>query len=253
MAHTIGRAGIAAGLSACAALGLALGCDGPATAPAEPPRLSGPPGGPTSTAAGAGTGTGAAAGVDAGAAVAAAGDAGRLVARTLSLELETKHPIDSVAEARKIAAELDGFVLATAEESSGGATVTLRVPAGRAEAAATRLRGLGKVVHELAHGEDVTEGVRDLRIRLDNARRTREAYVGVLARAASVEETLAVEKEMERATVEIETLEGRLAELESGVKLAAFDVRLHRPVRPGPLGWVFYGGYRVIKWLFVWD
>jgi hypothetical protein len=250
MAHTMRRAGRAAGLAACVVLGLTAGCDGPATAPAEPPRLTGPTSGPGSTAGG--TAAGAVAG-GAGGATAAAGDAGRLIARTLSLDVESKHPIDGVAEARKIAAELDGFVLATTEEGSGAATVALRVPAGRAEAAAARLRGLGKVVHELAHGEDVTEGVRDLHIRLDNARRTREAYVGVLARAGTVEETLAVEKEMERATVEIETLEGRLTELESGVKLAAFDVRLHRPVRPGPLGWVFYGGYRVIKWLFVWD
>jgi len=179
--------------------------------------------------------------------------ADRLIARTFDLEVETKHPADAVAETRKIAAALDGFVLSTVEDGNGESRATMRVPAARADAAMEQLHALGKVVEEHVRGEDVTDTVRDLGIRLENARRTREAYVALLARATSVEQTLAVEKELERVTVEIETLQAQLTELETGVKLATFELAFHRPVRPGPVGWIFYGGYRVIKWLFVWD
>jgi hypothetical protein len=37
------------------------------------------------------------------------------------------------------------------------------------------------------------------------------------------------------------------------VALATVRVDFERPVRPGPVGWVFYGLARGVKWLFVWD
>jgi hypothetical protein len=48
-------------------------------------------------------------------------------------------------------------------------------------------------------------------------------------------------------------MKGKLALLESQVSLATIHLTLEKPTRPGPLGWVFYGAYRGVKWLFVWD
>jgi hypothetical protein len=223
----LGLGGLAAVAGACGAMS--------AKAPSAP---AGAGGDPSSSSTGSGRGTSV---------------ADRLIERTFDLEVETKHPADAVAATRKIAAELDGFVLSTVEDGNGESRATMRVPAARADAATERLHALGKVVEEHVRGEDVTDAVRDLGIRLENARRTRDAYVALLARAATVEQTLAVEKELERVTIEIETLEGQLTELETGVKLATFELAFHRPLRPGPVGWIFYGGYHVIKWLFVWD
>jgi len=177
----------------------------------------------------------------------------RLVIKTLSLGVHTKDPAAQAAATKAMATELGGFVLSATDSGDDRATLVLRVPAERLDEARGRLAALGDVYDEVAGGTDVTEASRDLHIRLDNARKTRESYVALLARAASVEETLKVEKELERVTVEIETMEAQLVELDTGVRLATISVELSRKVRPGPLGWVFYGGYTAIKWLFVWE
>jgi hypothetical protein len=35
--------------------------------------------------------------------------------------------------------------------------------------------------------------------------------------------------------------------------VTANRVDFARPVRPGPVGWVFYGLAKGIKWLFIWE
>ncbi len=62
-----------------------------------------------------------------------------------------------------------------------------------------------------------------------------------------------VEKELERVTAEYESLKARLESLEGQVALATVHLEFRRPVRPGPVGWVFYGLGKGLKWLFVWD
>ena len=193
----------------------------------------------------------AASGAESGPAGGASAAADRLIARNLSMRVTTDAPGMALAETRKIVAELGGFVLGAAEEDAKHATATVRIPDDKRDDARARFAALGKVDEETLHGTDVTDAVRDLRIRLDNARRTRESYVALLARATSVEDTLKVEKELERVTVEIETLAGQLEEMEASVRYATFELIFARPVRPGPVGWVFYGGYVALKWLFV--
>jgi hypothetical protein len=68
-----------------------------------------------------------------------------------------------------------------------------------------------------------------------------------------VSEAVLVEKELERVTAEYETIKARLQSLEGQVTLATVRVDFARPVRPGPVGWVFYGLAKGIKWLFIWE
>ena len=41
--------------------------------------------------------------------------------------------------------------------------------------------------------------------------------------------------------------------LSGRVAMATISVDLEEDVSPGPIGWIGYGIYRGVKWLFVWD
>jgi hypothetical protein len=176
------------------------------------------------------------------------GNSTRLVTRTAAAEVERSDPENGPKGAQAIAEKHKGYV-----ESSSSSSATLRVPSAELDASILELATLGKVVSQETHSRDVTFQHLDTDVRLNTLRKERERYLELLAKAPSVTDALAVEKELERVTGEIERLEGELKLMDSQVELASLDVRFSRPVRPGPVGWVFYGVFSAVKWLFVWD
>jgi hypothetical protein len=175
-------------------------------------------------------------------------DPGRFIVRSAYLRLERKDPEAGVKAAAELAGRLGGWVQRTENKSA-----TIMVPAEKLEAALEELGKLGKLVKKDVRGEDVTEEYLDLRIRLDNLEKARLRYLDLLNKAQNVGETLAVEKELERITVDIERLKGRLGYLERVVRYSTIQVLFERPTNPGPVGWIFYILYHGVKWLFVWD
>jgi hypothetical protein len=111
---------------------------------------------------------------------------------------------------------------------------------------------LGEVASQEVQGTDVTEEYYDLQTRLDNAQKTRQRYLEILGQAQTVEQALLVERELERLNREIDLLTGRMNKLKHLATYATITITTTQPLRPGPLGYVFYGLYRAIKWLFVW-
>jgi len=102
----------------------------------------------------------------------------------------------------------------------GAVILTVRVPAAHFDEAFTALREAGRVLGESRQAEDVTEEFLDLGIRLDNAIKSRDRLLEVLAKASKVEDVLAVEKELRRLTEEIERMEGRRKFLADRVAMA---------------------------------
>jgi hypothetical protein len=175
-------------------------------------------------------------------------DTARFIVRSAYLRIERRDPETGVRAATDLAQRLGGWVQRTENRSA-----TIMVPAERLDAALEELGKLGKVAKKDVRGEDVTEEYLDLRIRLDNLEKARLRYLDLLNKAQNVGETLAVEKELERITVDIERLKGRLGYLERVVRYSTIQVLFERPTSPGPVGWVFYILYHGVKWLFVWD
>lgn len=103
------------------------------------------------------------------------------------------------------------------------------------------------------HMRDVTEAYRDLKIRLANQIKFKARYEELLKKAVTVAEMLKVEREIQRVTKKIELLKGKLEYLENQVRFSTIRVYIRAKVSPGIVGWVFYGIYAGIKWLFVWD
>lgn len=172
----------------------------------------------------------------------------RAVIKTAAMRVLREDPKAGVSAAEGIATKLGGY-----SSNSSLEAITLMVPSPKLEEALAALGGLGQVDHKEVRARDVTEARADLELRLANLRKSRERYLEILAKASNVAETLAVEKELERITLEIERLQAALDQTNHLVAMATVDVQFARPVKPGPVGWVFYGVYSAVKWLLVWD
>ncbi|KYF97581.1 hypothetical protein BE20_38185, partial [Sorangium cellulosum] len=125
----------------------------------------------------------------------------------------------SLGKVEELARDLGGF-LARRDDRA----ITIRVPAARFDEALKRLEGLGDVVQRNVVAEDVTEEFLDLGVRIRNARVVRDRLEKLLEKAAKVEESIQLERELARVTSELERLEGRLKFLRDRVAFSTLTV-----------------------------
>jgi uncharacterized repeat protein (TIGR01451 family) len=106
--------------------------------------------------------------------------------------------------------------------------MTLRVPSEQFETVMVSLRNLGiEVVDEDFNTQDVTEAYTDLESRLRNAEATERQLLQILDRAATVKDTLEVQRELGAVREDVEVLQGRLNLLADQVDLATITLLLH--------------------------
>jgi hypothetical protein len=170
----------------------------------------------------------------------------RKVTYNASVEMSPKSADSVNARLMGIAQRYGGYILNTGPQSA-----SIRVRAADLNKALEDIARLGKVKNQRIWGEDVTEEYTDLEIRLDNMKKTRARYLELLQKANNVNETLDVEKELERLSREIDLLEGKLNRLSHLTEYSTIDIRYYSKPKPGPLGYVFIGLYKGVKWLFV--
>lgn len=156
-----------------------------------------------------------------------------------SLALQVAEVREAGARVAGIVRELDGWI-----QDSGNDHVTIRVPAPRFEEAMTKLAALGQLVDRRVRASDVTDEFVDLKLRLENAEKLRARYAALLEKAKTVEETLAVEKELARVTGEIERLKGKIARMGDRIAHSTIEVRFQRVLPANtagvrfPFGWL---------------
>lgn len=170
----------------------------------------------------------------------------RKVVYNASLELQTKQVDTANANLMRIAHKYEGYVLKTGPEKA-----SIRVRSERLNNALEEIAVLGKVKDRRVWGEDVTEEYDDLDIRIDNLKKARQRNLELLQKANTVEETLKVEKELERLGREIDLLEGKMNRLSHLIDYSTIDVYYKSRPKPGVLGYVFIGLYKGVKWLFI--
>jgi hypothetical protein len=172
----------------------------------------------------------------------------RMIARSARMDLYHNDPEEAVKKAVVSAKTAGGWVVRSDNQSA-----ELRVPDAKLELVMKEIADIGDVDEKEIVGVDVTEQYFDVQLRLENLENIRKRYTELLGKANAVGEALPVEKELERVTLEIEMLKGRQQFLKSSVSFASLRVSFRREIWPGPIGWIFYGLYYGIKWLFVWD
>ncbi|WP_437280144.1 DUF4349 domain-containing protein [Sorangium sp. So ce375] len=125
----------------------------------------------------------------------------------------------SLGKVEALARDLGGF-LARRDDR----TITIRVPAARFDEALKRLEGLGDILQRNVVAQDVTEEFLDLGIRIRNARAVRDRLEKLLDKAAKVEESIQLERELARVSSELERLEGRLKFLRDRIAFSTLTV-----------------------------
>jgi len=108
---------------------------------------------------------------------------------------------------------------ATVEERER-AEYFIRVPPERLDALMDSVAALGDVESRSVGVEDVTERVIDAEARLNSLRASRDRLRQLLERAGTVQDVIAVERELARVQGEIQSLEARLTALRSQVALS---------------------------------
>lgn len=102
--------------------------------------------------------------------------------------------------------------------------VVVRIPAERFRATMDEIATLGDVLSTNWNAQDVTDQFTDLEIRLANALRMRERLQALLEEAQTVTDALAIERELERVTLEIERLEGQRRQMIDRIAFATITV-----------------------------
>jgi hypothetical protein len=142
----------------------------------------------------------------------------------------------------------EGYVLKSEKEKT-----IIRVPSTNFSEVVKEIEALGIVANKEIKGEDVTEQYHDLNTRLESSKKVRDRYLELLKIANSVESALRIERELERVNKEIDLLTGKLNRLQHLVRFSTISVSTAKEIKPGPIGYIFYGAYKIVKWLFVWD
>lgn len=126
---------------------------------------------------------------------------------------------------------LGGYVANSSRNSAGEspfARITYRIPQGHYPDFLGFARGLGEADNETIDSTDVTEEFVDLEARLLSLKAHETRLLAMYELGQSIEELLALERELARVRGEIETIEGRLRYLEENVDMALVTVYLSK-------------------------
>ncbi|PJZ43587.1 hypothetical protein CH370_01865 [Leptospira kmetyi] len=172
----------------------------------------------------------------------------RMIAYTADFQITVKDVEESRKKIKTLTKEWKGFV------TKDSSTVSIvRIPSESLEKFIVALRQIGDVENEDISGLDITDSYKDNLIKLESFKRIKTKYQALIDKANNVQDLLAIERELERVNVEIERLEGSKRSSEMQIKYSTVYINLKPKKMLGPLGWIFYGVYKVIGWLFVWD
>ncbi len=156
------------------------------------------------------------------------------IVKTGEVTLQVTSVADASSQVRTMAVTLGGYVggaqAGTLDES---ATLTLRIPAARFDDALSRLHEIGdKVLSENTREQDVTASVVDLDARLKNLESSEAQYRTLMARAAKIEDILAVQSRLDDVQGQIEQITAQLKQLTNQADLSTLTVTLQPQPTP---------------------
>lgn len=164
----------------------------------------------------------------------------RIILRDANLQITVEDTEATIGNISTMANDMGGWVVtansSTTIRGSDGAeitngSVTVRVPAERLDEALTTIRdGAVSVDGETVNGRDVTEEYVDLSSRLSNLEATEEQLVEILETAYTVEDVLAVQRELTTVRGQIEQIQGRLRFFDEAAAFSSVSVTVREQV-----------------------
>ncbi len=150
--------------------------------------------------------------------------------RTASLTLEAENARAVLDSVKHIVETLQGSVASESESLSDNSViiqVTVRLPSEHLETAIERFSAQAvRMVRKSITTEDVGEQIVDLDARLKTKREVETRYRDLLKQAKTVQEILAVEKQLNIMREEVESQQGRLAYLNNRVAKSTINVTI---------------------------
>ena len=136
----------------------------------------------------------------------------------------------SVSQARELVQKLGGYVKRMDDNSA-----VLAVPVAKADDALAELAAFGVLTSLRIEGEDVTQQVTDLAVRLDNLEKSRKRLLALLEKAEKVEEMIKVEEALTRVTTELERLQAQQKNLQGRIDYVTMNVTFSATVSKTPV------------------
>ncbi|MDK2825155.1 MAG: hypothetical protein PWQ63_1907 [Methanolobus sp.] len=162
---------------------------------------------------------------------------------TVDMTIQVSNAAEGIDKISKMAVASGGYVSSSSiydsyygsDESKEG-YVIVRVPESEYSSFLEDVGELGEVTSKSVSAQDVTEEYIDVSARLDNLERQESRLQDILNMTETVEDVLAVEKELERVRGEIESLTGRLNYLDDRIEFSTISIRVTEP-RPITRSW----------------
>ncbi len=104
--------------------------------------------------------------------------------------------------------------------------IVIRVPSRDFDGAMLQIAKLGDVLHKNVSVEDVTEEYFDLQVRIRNLQAVRDRLEQLLKKADKVPDAIAVERELQRVTTQLERLKGRMKLIGELVQFSTITVNV---------------------------
>lgn len=151
-----------------------------------------------------------------------------------------------------LAAEAVGGYVSDTQSSTddgriSGGTIKVRVPNKDYARVMEQLKKLGEVTALSVQTQDVTEEFVDLESRLRNLRAQEAVYLDLMAKAETIQESIAVQKELTVIQEQVEQLSGRKNYLENHVQFSSIQVTLTEPGASGGGGGEGWGFVQALK------
>jgi hypothetical protein len=162
----------------------------------------------------------------------------RTIIKTGTLLIHVDDVDKALARVQEVVAAHDGELVKVERhryEDDDSCVVVVRVPAARFDAAIASTRKIGDVVELVVEAEDVTEEYIDLQMRLDNQIKARDRFIQILnTRTGKLEDVVALQREINDTTEEIERLTGKILYLRNRAAMSSIYITLRKPAEETP-------------------
>ncbi len=155
------------------------------------------------------------------------------IERLIIKSAEVAVVVEDVPAAVKIVSDYaeknGGFVVTSNVYKSGISPVgriKIRIPVNKFDEGLNNLKSIGEVQSQSIDGEDVTEQYVDLEARLRNMRASESQFLKILSQATKITDILAVQSELNRVRLDIESMEGKMKFLRQSADLSSIEVSL---------------------------
>lgn len=158
-----------------------------------------------------------------------------VIIKNANLELEAENVTDAYDKLLNFAKESGGYEISRDISKQGEYAVlhaTFKVKAEQLEAVLEFANECGKIINTSINSNDVSAEFYDTKIRLENMRKNLEKYYEFYDKAATLEETLMLQKEIDSITANIESYEGQLKFWSANSSDSTISVYIREPNDP---------------------